>query len=307
MRTAVINSRPSSFGSSDYWVDPIFWASPPPNAPGPVVSATSPLNGQTSVPTNTGVSFTFNKAVQQSTIQFTLTGPGNTSVPGTVSYNSSTNTATFTPSGSLSSATSYTATVSGAKDSNGIPMSAPYTWTYTTAQAIPPPGQCPCSIWPDSTQPQVTTVNDQSSVNVGVKFTTDKNGWITGIRFYKGPGNTGAHVGSLWDASGNLLGQVTFTNESTAGWQQATFSTPIQVTAGTTYVASYFAPNGNYSDTPAAFASAGVDNSPLHVPASSAVSGGNGVYGYASSSGFPTSTYNATNYLVDVVFTTTAP
>ena len=66
------------------------------------------------------------------------------------------------------------------------------------------------------------------------------------------------------------------------------------------------APNGDYSATPAALASAGMDNAPLHAPESSAVSGGNGVYGYGSSPAFPTSTYNTTNYWVDVVFTTTA-
>ena len=297
----------NSYGSSNYWVDPIFWASPPPNAPVPVVSATNPVNGQTSVPTSAGVSFTFDRAVQPSTIGFTLTGPGGTSVPGTVSYDSSTDTATFTPSGQLSSGTSYAATVSGAEDGDGVAMSGPYTWTYTIAQATPPPGQCPCSIWSDSTQPQIATVNDQSPVNVGVKFTTDQNGWITGIRFYKGPGNTGTHVGGLWDASGNLLGQVTFTNETAAGWQQANLSAPIQVTAGTTYVASYFAPDGGESATSAGFASVGADNAPLHAPASSTVTGGNGVYVYSGSLGFPTSTFGATNYWVDVVFTPTAP
>ena len=84
------------------------------------------------------------------------------------------------------------------------------------------------------------------------------NGWITGIRFYKGSGNTGTHVGSLWTANGTLLGQVTFTNESATGWQQANFSSPIAVTAGTTYVASYLAPNGGYADDSNYFASSGV-------------------------------------------------
>ena len=32
----------------------------------------------------------------------------------------------------------------------------------------------------------------------GVKFRTTQAGSITGIRFYKGAGNTGTHVGSLW-------------------------------------------------------------------------------------------------------------
>jgi hypothetical protein len=75
------------------------------------------------------------------------------------------------------------------------------------------------------------------------------------------------------------------------------------VTAGTTYVASYLAPHGGYSVDAAAFANAGVTNGPLTAPQSSAVSGGNGLYGYSSSPAFPNSSYNATNYWVDVVFT----
>jgi hypothetical protein len=46
-------------------------------------------------------------------------------------------------------------------------------------------------------------------------------------------------------------------------------------------------------------------NPPLQALADG-VSGGNGVYGYGVG-GFPTQTYNASNYWVDVVFTTSAP
>jgi hypothetical protein len=140
-------------------------------------------------------------------------------------------------------------------------------------------------------------------VNLGVQFTPAVNGWIAGIRFYKGSGNTGTHTGALWTASGTLLGKVTFTSESASGWQEADFSSPIAVTAGTTYVASYFAPNGDYSVDPAYFANSGVTNGPLTAPQSSTVSPGNGVYSYGSSPAFPNSTYNAGNYWVDVVFT----
>jgi hypothetical protein len=136
-----------------------------------------------------------------------------------------------------------------------------------------------------------------------VQFTSSVNGWIAGIRFYKGPGNTGTHTGELWTAGGTLLGQVTFTGESASGWQEADFASPIAVTAGTTYVASYFAPAGGYSYDPAYFASTGVTSGPLTAPQSSAVSGGNGVYSYAGSPSFPNATYNAANYWVDVVFT----
>ena len=37
-------------------------------------------------------------------------------------------------------------------------------------------------------------------VNLGMAFTTDTNGYITGARFYKAATNTGTHVGSLWSA-----------------------------------------------------------------------------------------------------------
>jgi hypothetical protein len=43
------------------------------------------------------------------------------------------------------------------------------------------------------------------------------------------------------------------------------------------------------------------DNIPLHAP-SSGSSGGNGLF-LAGSSGFPSSSYNASNYWVDVTFT----
>ena len=48
---------------------------------------------------------------------------------------------------------------------------------------------------------------------------------------------------------------------------------------------------------------AGVTSGPLYA-LSSGESGGNGVYRYGSGGGFPNSTYNASNYWVDVVFTT---
>ncbi len=80
----------------------------------------------------------------------------------------------------------------------------------------------------------------------------------------------------------------------------------MSITAGTIYVASYFAPaaattrrDGGY------FAAAGVDTGPLHAPRDG-VSGGNGVYRYGSTSGFPTNTYDSENYWVDVVFSTGA-
>jgi hypothetical protein len=237
------------------------------------------------------------EAVAPDSVSFSLKDASGNTVSGTTSLDSSDTVATFTPASPLAADTTYTATASEAQNAFGTPMGSPYSWTFTTAGA-----QCPCSIWPDSAQPSVTSVADTSSLNLGVKFTTDVNGWIAGIRFYKGTGNAGTHIGSLWNSSGTLLGQVTFTNESVSGWQQAYFSSPVPVTAGTTYIVSYYAPNGGYSYDAAAFGSTGVDSPPLHALPSSS-SGGNGLYLYSSSPSFPTNSYNATNYWVDPVFT----
>ena len=83
-------------------------------------------------------------------------------------------------------------------------------------------------------------------MELGVKFSSTTPGTITGIHFYKGPLNTGPHSGDLWSSNGTLLATATFTNETTSGWQQVTLSTPVLITAGTTYMASYHT-NGDYS------------------------------------------------------------
>ena len=67
-----------------------------------------------------------------------------------------------------------------------------------------------------------------------------------------------------------------------------------------TYVASYHTSAGRYPFDGAYFTT-GVDTGVLHAP-STGPAGGNGVYGYGAGGGFPTSTFNATNYWVDVVF-----
>src|SRR5262249_52934067 len=61
---------------------------------------------------------------------------------------------------------------------------------------------------------------------------------------------------------------------------------------------------GQYSATRNGLANQ-VDYSSLHALGSS-TSGGNGVYRYGTSSGFPNQTYSATNYWVDVVFVPTS-
>jgi hypothetical protein len=164
---------------------------------------------------------------------------------------------------------------------------------------------CPCSIWPSTARPQTESSSDTKAVELGVKFRTDRDGYVSALRFYKGLRNTGTHVGSLWTAGGSLLARATFTGESGTGWQEVTLDEPVAVTAGTTYVASYHAPVGGWSVTPFGFTSARVAP-PLEALADG-VAGGNGIFRYAATPSFPTETHKSSNYWVDVVFHTSPP
>src|SRR6187455_1857589 len=123
---------------------------------------------------------------------------------------------------------------------------------------------CPCSIWAPTDTPTTPSDSDTSAVEVGVKFRSDVDGQVTALRFYKGTGNTGTHIGHLWNSAGTALATATFSSESSTGWQQVNLTTPVAVAANTTYIASYYAPNGRYSTTNNGFAGS-VDNAPLHA------------------------------------------
>jgi hypothetical protein len=159
---------------------------------------------------------------------------------------------------------------------------------------------CPCTIWNSGTSPASPDAGDVNKVEVGVKFRASVDGFITGLRFYKGAGNTGTHVGNLWKSDGTRLATATFANETATGWQQVAFAAPVAISANTTYVASYFAPSGHYAFN-AGYFGADVVTPPLRALADGA-DGPNGVYVYAGQSSFPSSAGGGANYWVDVVF-----
>ena len=103
----------------------------------PAVTSETPASGATNVAVSTAPTATFNEAVQPSTISFTLENSSGSSVAGSVSYNSTTNVTTFTPTSALADNTTYTATVSGAESTSGVSMTAPFSWSFTTAAAPP--------------------------------------------------------------------------------------------------------------------------------------------------------------------------
>ena len=160
------------------------------------------------------------------------------------------------------------------------------------------------SIWNKTATPAVIAEADSNSVELGVQFRSTVSGHITSILFYRGPGNDGPHFGSIWMSNGTLLATVEFTNETVLdGWQQADFNPPVPINAGQIYTASYFAPFGNYAADEYFFAGTGVTNGPLQL-LQDGINGGNGAYAYGLTSAFPGDSFNASNYWIDVIFTT---
>ncbi|NMR21432.1 DUF4082 domain-containing protein [Cellulomonas fimi] len=278
-----------TYRATNYFVDVVFDVQD--TAPLRVVDRT-PLDGSTSVPLGSSVTAVFSRAAATGSAAVTLADPAGQVVTGTTTYDDAARRVTFTPTaGALTNGVTYTATVT-ATDLRGEPLVGAAPWSFTTALAPSTPGVCPCSLYDDTDQPNVLEVTDTAAVTLGVRFTSAVAGNVTGVRFYKGPGNTGSHVGSLWSAAGERLASATFSAESTSGWQTVTFPTPVAVAPGTQYVATYRAPAGRYSTTPNAYGSA-FTREPLTVPQSG------GVFVYADA--FPTLS-TSSSYLVDVVF-----
>jgi uncharacterized repeat protein (TIGR02543 family) len=294
----------SSYNSTNYWVDVVFTTSCPSDTTPPTVSSVSPANGATNVNTTVNITATFSEAIDPATINattFVLRDSLSNLVPASVTYNAATKIAVLNPTSSLSILTSYTATVnggaSGVKDLRGNAMSANYTWSFTTAW------QTVYTIWNEAAVP--TGIYDNGEpIEVGVKLRADVAGYITGLRFYKAVGDTWtSHVGNLWlpGTTPTNLATVTFTGETSSGWQQMAFSSPVLITANTTYVASYYSQLNYYAADATYFATKGADNAPLHA-LQDGVDGPNGVYKTGVGSGFPDQSFNSTNYWVDVTF-----
>jgi hypothetical protein len=116
----------------------------------PTVTAVAPLNGATGVAVNTAVisaDFGQPMAALGGTATFVVTCAAPCTNPaGTASLDPASRIASFTlaAGASLAPLTQYTATVSGARTSTGLAMTAPFVWRFTTGVAS------------DTTRPRVT-------------------------------------------------------------------------------------------------------------------------------------------------------
>ena len=174
-------------------------------------------------------------------------------------------------------------------------------------------GGAATGLWPSSFQATPTNCGSfgqdannfcyihDSSVELGVKFTAASPLDVVGVRIYRV--DAGDVTASLWSSDGTgLAGPTSFGGSATHGWQDVMFDTPVPIAAGQTYVASYFAPSGDYPFQWFFFTSSPWTVGPI-TALQSAGGDPNGVYCYGGASCFPTDSFQDTNYWVTPLWT----
>ncbi len=163
----------------------------------PTVTRTTPADGATDVPPDIAIGVAFSEVIDPGTVDattFTLQGPAG-SVTGMVGAGGS--SASFAPTATLASSTTYTARLTtGIADLAGNPLASDVEWSFTTADVVPP------SV--TATQPLDGAIDVPLDVVVGAAFSEDVDpASVTTSTFTLiGPG--GAVAGSV-DASGSAV------------------------------------------------------------------------------------------------------
>src|SRR5438105_827351 len=217
--STVPNTFPTqTYDSTNYYVDVVFVPNTSVDTTPPFVSSKTPTQGSTGVTPFTTVAARFSESIDATTVgpaTFELRDPFGARVPATVSYVVATHSAVLAPTLRLIDASTYTVTVhggpAGIKDLAGNALQGDVTWSFTTASPL----LCPCTIWTPSTAPPFLITNFEDGqaigqgIELGVKFRSDADGYISGVRFYKTLANVAPHTVTLWDMSGNALANAT--------------------------------------------------------------------------------------------------
>jgi len=108
-----------------------------PDTLAPTVTATTPVDGATSV---TLINASFSKPMNASTftaVTFGVSGPGGTQLAGAISYDAPTQVASFVPTTALVDGSAYVATLTtGVKDLAGNAMVADRVWRFTKGGVV---------------------------------------------------------------------------------------------------------------------------------------------------------------------------
>ena len=303
----------NAYSATNYWADVVFEASAAPagiDTTPPVLTSVSPTDNSTGVAPSGNLALTFSETVVPGSGNIVIRNSNGTiaqSIPVTDSsqVSFSGNQVTINPSSNLAAGSGYYVNIASGvirdvagNNYAGISNSTSFNFT-TDAPVSGGGGATPVTSLFSASDTPAKTYNDGKQLEVGVQFQSSVAGQITGLKFYRSASDTGPDLLTLWTATGTKLASATFTNTDASGWQTVALSTPVAISANTSYVASYHT-TGYYVATNYFFDTA-VTSSVLTAP--------EGVYAYGGTSTtgiFPTNAYSATNYWADVVFEASA-
>ena len=173
---------------------------------------------------------------------------------------------------------------------------------------------CPCSLWGNSVTPGTPDAGDTSPVEVGVKFRTDIFGAVTRHPLLQGRGQHRHPLGQPVDRRrpAPRAGDVQRRDglRLAVGHVRRARHGPAEHDLRRLVLRAQRALRGDVrvllprARRPARTAAATADAPPVHAVRNSGTTV-NGLYGYGSSSVFPTASYKASNYWVDVMFAPT--
>ncbi len=164
----------------------------------PSVLSTAPANGDTNIPINTDISFSFSEPMDRTSVEGAFSS--SPSITCAWSWTPDSRLATCNPPTDLSFNTNYSVTLgTGAKDLAGNAMTAPYTFSFRTASA------------PDTTKPTVTgstptneAIGVARGTNIEVAFSEpmDKASTQTAFQITSPAGVTGTFS---WPSSSRMV------------------------------------------------------------------------------------------------------
>lgn len=158
------------------------------------------------------------------------------------------------------------------------------------------------------------TSSADDPVNLGHQFSVDTQGWVIGLRYFRGAVNVNPDELRLWradsSAAGTSLASVTPPAASTLGWQTVMLAVPVEITAGQIYKTvghfpdHYVATSGFWTSGDGA---AGIVNGILTGQNNDNSLGGQGTFKYGAENQYPDGTFNGGGYWVDVLVTDVDP
>jgi hypothetical protein len=168
----------------------------------------------------------------------------------------------------------------------------------------------------------LTVISDASQYTFGMQFSLSSNASLTGIWFYSGTAASQVpNACAIYAVTGQVLvasaAPATWSGAAGSGWVKCTFPGSTTLLASTNYkvVAQALADVGDgnwysasihYWDSGAG--AGGLTNGPITAPNNAGGDGGQGTFVTPSPAlAYPSSSFNADNYWVDVEVTTGSP